>query len=147
MARFSEGRNMTYEEFRGEWERILTLPRSEREEALSKWMVLSETEVPDEYKFRLRKERDDKEYMGWRELQIIGDTRELREARLLLLGHHLDDGDENTIEKLWPEVVAQKAELWFFCSPSHTWKTLCGRAGFLIVKNGEVLKTEVTILN
>jgi hypothetical protein len=138
---------MTYEEYRAEWDRILTLPLDEREEAIHKWYDLPNTE---EFRERFRKEMNDKKFLSWREYRIIGDTKLLREARLLLLGHHSyrsKKEDEDVIEELWPEVVAQEAELWFFCSPSDTWQQLRGRAGYLIVKDGKILKTEVTLLN
>ena len=38
-------------------------------------------------------------------------------------------------------------ELWLFSSPKETWQNLCGRGGICIVRDGEVVKTMVTVLN
>ena len=35
------------------------------------------------------------------------------------------------------ESMEEGDELWFFTSDEHTWQTLCGREGYVIVKNGE----------
>ena len=38
-------------------------------------------------------------------------------------------------------------ELWSFHSPSSTWKALCGRAGVVLVRDGEIQMEIVTMLN
>ena len=38
-------------------------------------------------------------------------------------------------------------ELWLFSSPKETWQNLCGRGGICIVRNGEVIKSMVTVMN
>ena len=38
-------------------------------------------------------------------------------------------------------------ELWLFSSPKKTWQNLCGRAGICIVRDGEVIKSMVTMMN
>jgi len=38
-------------------------------------------------------------------------------------------------------------ELWVFSSPNDTWRNLSGRAGVCIVRDGEIIKSEVSVLN
>ncbi len=38
-------------------------------------------------------------------------------------------------------------ELWVYCSNPDTWKRLCGRAGFAIVRSGEVVDFYQAIIN
>lgn len=38
-------------------------------------------------------------------------------------------------------------ELWLFSSPKESWKNMCGRGGICIVRDGEVVKLMVTVLN
>lgn len=38
-------------------------------------------------------------------------------------------------------------ELWLYCSPNETWTNMCGRGGICIVRDGEVYKSMVTMMN
>ena len=38
-------------------------------------------------------------------------------------------------------------ELWLFSSPNETWTNMCGRGGICIVRDGEVFKSMVTVMN
>ena len=38
-------------------------------------------------------------------------------------------------------------ELWLFSTPKETWKNLCGRAGACIVRDGKIVRSEVSVLN
>jgi len=38
-------------------------------------------------------------------------------------------------------------ELWLFSTPKETWKNLCGRAGACIVRDGKIVKSEVSVIN
>ena len=38
-------------------------------------------------------------------------------------------------------------ELWLFSSPIESWTNMCGRGGICIVRNGEVVKSMVTVMN
>jgi len=38
-------------------------------------------------------------------------------------------------------------ELWMFSSPKETWQNLCGRAGICIVRDGEIYKSLVKVVN
>lgn len=38
-------------------------------------------------------------------------------------------------------------ELWSFFSPPEIWRSLCGRAGFAVVRNGEAVRCFMTMLN
>lgn len=52
--------------------------------------------------------------------------------------------------KEWAKFRAQFQkgdELWIFSSPKETWAGLCGRAGFAIVRDGEVVDVFVSVLN
>jgi hypothetical protein len=54
------------------------------------------------------------------------------------------------VEQRWKPFVALMQpgdELWRFRSPDHTWANLTGRAGYAIVRNGEILHSLVTLLN
>jgi hypothetical protein len=37
--------------------------------------------------------------------------------------------------------------IYAFCSPPDTWENLCGRQGYLIVRDGKIVRTVVTMLN
>jgi hypothetical protein len=50
----------------------------------------------------------------------------------------------------WQEFIAIMQpgdELWWFCSPETSWKHLAGRAGFAIVRDGEIVARRVMQLN
>jgi hypothetical protein len=54
------------------------------------------------------------------------------------------------IEERWKPFIAQMQpgdELWQFLSPEHTWANLMGRAGYAIVRNGEIVHSLVTVMN
>ncbi len=54
------------------------------------------------------------------------------------------------VEKRWKPFVAQMQpgdELWRFSSPGHTWANLAGRAGYAIVRDGEIVHSLVTLMN
>ena len=38
-------------------------------------------------------------------------------------------------------------EIWGFCSPSDSWQHLAGRAGYALVRDGEVIDCVVTMMN
>jgi hypothetical protein len=40
-------------------------------------------------------------------------------------------------------------ELWYFCSPPESWgkKCLAGRAGYMLIRKGEVVASIVTLMN
>lgn len=38
-------------------------------------------------------------------------------------------------------------ELWYFRSPEETWNHLCGREGYVILRDGEVVAIEVSEMN
>ena len=38
-------------------------------------------------------------------------------------------------------------ELWFYSSPSDHWNSLCGRGGYAIVEQGEVVRSIETVMN
>lgn len=38
-------------------------------------------------------------------------------------------------------------ELWLFSSSKETWQNLCGRGGICIVRDREVVKSMVTVMN
>jgi hypothetical protein len=38
-------------------------------------------------------------------------------------------------------------ELWYFSSPQETWNRLAGRAGYAVLRNGEVVAAIVTLLS
>ena len=50
----------------------------------------------------------------------------------------------------WKQLVAQVQpgdEIWSYRSPEITWRTLCGRAGMVLVRNGEIVAEVVTCVN
>ena len=50
----------------------------------------------------------------------------------------------------WDNLKSQMKEgdeLWVFSSPNDTWRNLSGRAGVCIVRDGEIIKSEVSVLN
>ena len=38
-------------------------------------------------------------------------------------------------------------ELWEYCSPSETWRSLAGRQGIALVRNGDVVFAIVTMMS
>ena len=38
-------------------------------------------------------------------------------------------------------------ELWFFSTPIEDWKHMCGRSGYSIVRNGDIVASCITIMN
>ena len=38
-------------------------------------------------------------------------------------------------------------EVWRFSSPSESWASMCGCAGYSVVRNGEILRSLVTLRN
>jgi hypothetical protein len=50
----------------------------------------------------------------------------------------------------WRDLLAemqQGDELWEFCSSQESWARLAGRAGIVLVRNGEIIGSIVTKLN
>ncbi len=45
------------------------------------------------------------------------------------------------------ELMQPGDELWQFCSPGESWANLAGRAGYAIVRDGEIVHSLVTLLN
>ena len=43
--------------------------------------------------------------------------------------------------------LAEGQELWFYSSPSDHWNSLCGRGGYAIVEQGEVVRSIETVMN
>lgn len=57
---------------------------------------------------------------------------------------------ERWIDLRWNPFIAEMIpgdELWRFRSPSLTWANMAGRAGYAIVRNGEVVRSLVTLMN
>jgi hypothetical protein len=57
---------------------------------------------------------------------------------------------ERWIETKWDPFIAEMIagdELWRFRSPDHTWASLAGRAGYAIVRDGEIVRSLVTMLS
>ena len=53
------------------------------------------------------------------------------------------------VKERWTPLIALMQpgdELWLFRSPDHTWANLAGRAGYAIVRGGEVIHSLVTLL-
>jgi hypothetical protein len=53
-------------------------------------------------------------------------------------------------EERWKPFIALMQpgdELWQFRSPDHTWANLAGRAGYAILRDGEIVHSLVTLLN
>lgn len=51
---------------------------------------------------------------------------------------------------LWLELLDQMEEgdeLWTFSSSPGTWRSLCGRAGVALVRNGKIVDSLVTAMN
>jgi hypothetical protein len=38
-------------------------------------------------------------------------------------------------------------ELWEYCSPQRSWKAKCGRAGYCILRDGEIVASAMTLMN
>jgi hypothetical protein len=54
------------------------------------------------------------------------------------------------VSQKWTPFVAVMQpgdEIWRFRSPGDTWANMCGRAGYSIVRDGEVLRSLVTLMN
>jgi hypothetical protein len=58
------------------------------------------------------------------------------------------------MSEIWLEKVSkikvaleQGGELWSFFSPPETWANMCGRAGYAVVRDGEVIEAIVTMMN
>jgi len=54
------------------------------------------------------------------------------------------------INDKWKALLAQMQpgdELWEFSSSEESWQHLAGRAGFALVRNGEVVASIVTMMN
>ncbi len=54
------------------------------------------------------------------------------------------------VENKWNPFIADMLpndELWRFRSPEKTWANLMGRAEYAIVRNGQVVRSLVTLLN
>ena len=50
----------------------------------------------------------------------------------------------------WKQLIAAMRpgdELWEFNSPEDTWKHLAGRAGFAVVRDGNLIASLVTMMN
>ena len=51
----------------------------------------------------------------------------------------------------WPVTLMNIAEvgdeLWWYCSPAETWKDLCGRAGWALVRAGNVVDSTLELMN
>jgi hypothetical protein len=62
-------------------------------------------------------------------------------------------GDGKPFGRLNPEWEQMKAhmidgdELWSFKSPPDTWRHLAGRAGIALVRDGEIIRNLVTLMN
>ena len=51
-----------------------------------------------------------------------------------------------TIERM-KRALKEGGELWAFSNSSNAWKNRCGRAGFAVVKDCEVVEYIVTMMN
>lgn len=43
--------------------------------------------------------------------------------------------------------IDEASEIWSFSSSPLSWSCLCGRAGYALVKDGEVIDTITTVMN
>ena len=51
------------------------------------------------------------------------------------------------INKQWiafKESMEEGDEIWFFTSEEYTWQTLCGREGYVVLRNGEPINYILT---
>src|ERR1035441_9922337 len=67
-----------------------------------------------------------------------------------------DEDDEGTAESRarwsarWEEMISEMEpgdEIWHFASPEETWRQLCGREGFALVRKGQPIAAIVAFLN
>lgn len=49
-------------------------------------------------------------------------------------------------QPFWDELRPDD-EIWSYCSPMETWSKMCGRMGYAIVRDGEIVKSCVTLMN
>ena len=63
------------------------------------------------------------------------------------------EGEDSPCEdwlKSWTslkEAMQEGDELWTYCSPAETWEHLCGRAGYAVVRDGEIVDDILTEMN
>jgi len=75
--------------------------------------------------------------------------QEFREARPDMIGTE-HDKPGGFMAKPWNEFMSQYKdgdEIWIFETPSWTWASLCGRAGYVIMRNGEYVAGFCTKMN
>ncbi|MBV9969519.1 MAG: ribosomal protein L7/L12 [Xanthobacteraceae bacterium] len=60
-------------------------------------------------------------------------------------------GDENPARlRVWQELEQQMQpgdEIWSYSSPPVFWENMCGRGGYAVVRNGEIVYTVLTAMN
>jgi len=50
----------------------------------------------------------------------------------------------------WKQLIAQMDtgdDLWQFRSPPETWRNMCGRAGYVVIRSGQIIGSVVTLMN
>ena len=58
--------------------------------------------------------------------------------------------EESARPRVWQELAQHMQpgdELWEYSSPSVFWENMCGRAGYAVVRNGDVVYTVLTAMN
>ena len=73
------------------------------------------------------------------------------EERLQITCNDLDDSQNSSnFIKRWKEFksnIKDGDKVYYFKSPSWTWESLCGGAGYSIYRNGEEVNSITTIIN
>lgn len=62
----------------------------------------------------------------------------------------LSDGEvmsEEEAKSMFDKIMMPGDEIWFYCSSSESWGVLCGRSGYALVRDGEVIETTVGLMS
>lgn len=60
------------------------------------------------------------------------------------------DAELGMLNQRWVDFrqeIQEGDEIWQFCSPDKFWEKKCGRAGYSIVRNGEIVRSLVSRRN
>lgn len=49
-------------------------------------------------------------------------------------------------ESMFGKSMKPGDEIWFFSSPPELWQSLCGRSGYVLVREGEVIDSFTTVI-
>jgi hypothetical protein len=67
---------------------------------------------------------------------------------------HIDEHAAIAVKRpreLWPgkfiSAMQPGDQLWWFSSPEETWRMLCGRAGYALVRNGDIIDRAIVVMN